>query len=75
MDRDLVRQLGWVAGDLDARGYPFAPVVRRGARALLNGDAPDRDGGCVGCGQPVPDTPRGRPRKWCGERCRRRHRP
>ena len=70
---DLARLLGFVAGDLETRGYPRAGVVRQAARALLS-SAP-ADEGCRGCGGPLPEQPAGRPRIWCGEPCRRRHRP
>jgi hypothetical protein len=26
---------------------------------------------CAGCGDPLPPQKRGRPRKWCSQRCRR----
>jgi hypothetical protein len=71
---ELARTLGYVAADLDARGYHAAGAVRRAARALLEVD-PATDGGCPGCGVEVPYQGRGRPRRWCSERCRRRHRP
>lgn len=74
-DRQLARLVAQVAADLDARGYHAAGVVRQAARALLDGQPDGDDGGCCGCGRPVTHTDRGRPRKWCGERCRRRHRP
>jgi hypothetical protein len=66
---DLARQLALVAGDLDAKHYPYAAVVRRAARALvaLEADPPDPDG-CAGCGQALT----GRRRRWCSEACRSR---
>lgn len=74
MSHDLARGLALVASDLDAKGYPLAGMVRQAARALLNGDH-GTDGGCRGCGAELAYAGRGRPRVWCGESCRRRHRP
>lgn len=74
----LARDLAHVASDLERRGYPYAPGVRRAARALLhlsmiNGHGGDPDG-CPGCGRTVHQPERGRRRRWCSERCRRRYR-
>ncbi len=71
---DLARLLARVAAELDERGYSRAGVVRRAARALLDGPETE-PGGCRGCGGPLPTSPKGRPRQWCSEPCRRRHRP
>lgn len=60
---DLARQLGFVAADLEKRQYPFAGVVRIGARVLL--DVPgSSDSGCRGCGADLPTRQTGRPRVW-----------
>lgn len=69
---NLARQAAFVAADLDRRGYPMASVVRMAARALLELDPPAA--GCRGCGAALPVQSGGRPRVWCGEPCRRRHR-
>lgn len=70
---ELAQQLAWVAGDLESRGYQFSAVVRRGAWRLI--DVPEGDDdGCRGCREPLEQPARGRPREWCSERCRRRHR-
>jgi hypothetical protein len=88
---ELVRLLATMAGDLERKGYPAAPVVRMGARELLEADREARDarerleelhgapGGlsgrsCAGCGSPLPVSVKGRPRRWCSERCRDRSR-
>lgn len=73
-DLDLARLLAKTAAVLDQRGDPLGGIVRRGARALLDGPAPSA-GGCRGCGGPVPVRATGRPRVWCGEACRRKRRP
>jgi endogenous inhibitor of DNA gyrase (YacG/DUF329 family) len=72
---DLVAALLYVADDLDKRGYPLAGAVRQGARKLAEAEAiaPSVDA-CPGCGNPIPRNPRGRPRRWCSERCRKRGR-
>jgi hypothetical protein len=69
---DIARQLGFVAADLDRRHYPYAGVLRQAARVLLGVD--QDTSGCRGCGRPLDQPPTGRRRRWCGERCRRRHR-
>lgn len=71
---DLARLLGLVATGLDNEGHRYSGIVRHAARVVL--DVPDhRDGGCRGCGARLPTAGRGRPRVWCSETCRRRHRP
>ncbi len=70
---DLARLLARVAADLDERGYARAGVVRRAARALLDGPVPTEDG-CRGCGAELPQPVTGGRRVWCSERCRRRGR-
>jgi hypothetical protein len=69
----LVRQLAYVAADLEARTYPYVGVLRRAARALLEVDPPDDDG-CRGCGRPLDQPATGRRRVWCREACRSRNR-
>ncbi len=70
----LARDLAFVAGDLDQRGYPFAGTIRQAARALL--DVPEPAGqGCKACGADLPAGRTGRPRIWCSDKCRRAHRP
>jgi hypothetical protein len=69
---DLARRLGYVAADLDRRGYVYAGVLRQAARVLLEVDQDPP--GCRGCGRPLDQPATGRRRRWCGERCRRRHR-
>jgi hypothetical protein len=68
----LARQLAYVAGDLDARLYPYTGVLRQAARALLDLDHHD---GCRGCGTHLEQPATGRRRVWCSESCRRRKRP
>lgn len=69
---ELARQGAYVAGDLDRRLYPYAGVVRRLVRAVL--EALDTDEhGCRGCGGELVQPPTGRRREWCSERCRKRH--
>jgi hypothetical protein len=72
--RDLARLVALAAADLEQRGYPMHGIVRQAARALVTRPTAAPDGGCPGCGQPVAQPERGRPRKWCGEACRSRHR-
>lgn len=76
MSADLARLLATVAADLDAVGYPAAGVVRQGARALAQcgHNHNHQQDGCPGCGSEVPQAERGRPRVWCSQRCRDRHR-
>jgi hypothetical protein len=70
----LARQLGWVAGHLDSKGYPFAAPVRVAARIVL--EVPDHDDpdGCRGCGDTLTQPATGRRRIWCSEACRSRTR-
>lgn len=70
---DLARTLALVAGDLDRRLYPYAGVVRRAARALLEAEPP-ADDGCLGCGAPLEQPATGRRRKYHDEACRSRAR-
>jgi hypothetical protein len=67
---ELARLVALAAADAEARGSPYAGVMRRAARELA---CPDRggDGRCRGCGGALT----GRQRSWCSEACRRRHRP
>lgn len=65
---ELAGRLVYVAEDLDRQGYPYAGIIRQGARALLEAappaSAPERR--CVGCEEPLPPYGgRGRPRRWC----------
>jgi hypothetical protein len=69
----LARSLGFVAADLDRRGYAYSGLLRQAARALLEIDPDDPDG-CPGCGRTIDQPPTGRRRIWCSEACRRRHR-
>ena len=66
----LARLLVDLADEERARRY--RPVMRRAARLLVTGQASAADGGCARCGKPLEQKPRGRPRKWCSERCRRK---
>jgi predicted nucleic acid-binding Zn ribbon protein len=70
---DFVATLLWVASDLDRRSYPFAGAIRQGACRIseLEAIAPAPDA-CERCGAPIDRKPRGRPRRFCSERCRRR---
>jgi hypothetical protein len=71
---DLVSALLFVAEDLESRLYPYSgDAVRRGAVRIaeLEAAAPT-PGGCSRCGAPLDQKPRGRPRRYCSERCRRR---
>lgn len=73
-ERDaLARQLAYIAGDLDRRMYPYAAVVRRAARAVLDVDPADDDA-CLGCGLPLDQPATGRRRKYHDEACRSRAR-
>jgi hypothetical protein len=60
--------------DLEQRDYAYLGVVRQLVAALAGvpKSAPD---GCAGCGAELDQSGRGRPRRWCAESCRRRHRP
>jgi hypothetical protein len=75
-----------VAADADRTGFPFGGVIRRGAALLLEvpderpGDSPGSGAksfapACQGCGVELARAAKGRPRRWCSETCRRRHRP
>jgi len=70
----LARTLGFVAADLEQRGYHGHGVVRAAARVLL--DVPDdRDpDGCAGCRAVLVQPHTGRRRRWCSEACRSRAR-
>lgn len=65
---DTARQLL----DLADEHRKLRPVLRRAARLLLTGQTPDTEEGCRRCGRPLEQKPRGRPRKWCSDRCRRK---
>lgn len=73
MSYELARTLAKVAGILESRGDAFAPVVRRGARALLDVPEPTEEG-CRGCGSELAQPRTGRRRVWCCEACRSRAR-
>lgn len=70
MNLDLARQVAIVAGDLEAKGYSYAGVIRQAARALA-AEPQSIDDGCRRCGAPLPSKGRGRPRIWCDDQCRR----
>ncbi len=63
---NVVTVLLAVADDLEGRHYPMAGVLRQLARevAQLSFDDPADDGRC-GCGQPIVQPRRGRPRRYC----------
>lgn len=74
-DRDKLAQLlARAAADLDARGWPYGPVVRAGARALLEVPATNPGPSCNACGKALIQPATGRHRRWCSERCRSRAR-
>lgn len=67
----LARRLGWIAQNLDVKGYQFTGPIRDAARLLLDlpeREAPDAD--CAGCEAPLVQPATGRRRKWCSESCR-----
>ena len=69
----VARLLAQVAAGLDERR---AGIVRQAVHLLL--EVPDHATAgdtCAGCGAELDQPATGRPRKWCSERCRRRHRP
>ena len=73
--RDVAHDLLVLAEVLDRRGVLMAGVCRRGARALVEmsamvGDVDER--ACPACGGEVTQLPRGRPKIFCSDRCRRR---
>ena len=73
----LARDLAAVAAEMDSRGLPYGPGIRRAAFALLHlAMLHQQHGstGCPGCGAEVDQPERGRRRTWCSERCRRRFR-
>jgi hypothetical protein len=68
-----LRLLLWVAGDLERRQYPYAPVVRAAARLLAEvDDGGEVDRRCDECGGELPVRATGRPAVYCGGRCRKR---
>jgi len=72
---DVARDLLLLAEVLDQRGSLMAGVCRRGARLIVElatkvGDVDER--ACPTCGGAVTRVPRGRPRVYCSDRCRRR---
>lgn len=75
---NMARLTSVIADDLERRRYQGAPGVRRAARMLMELAPLAAATGtprCDGCGAELVQTGRGRPRKWCSESCRRRHRP
>jgi hypothetical protein len=70
----LARTLGFVAADLEARGYHGHGVVRQAARHMLEVPDDQDDAGCAGCRAELTQPPTGRRRKWCSEACRSRAR-
>ena len=73
--RDVAHDLLVLAEILDQRGVLMSGVCRRGARALIEmstkvGDVDERD--CPTCGAEITRLPRGRPKIFCSDRCRRR---
>lgn len=79
-DRDLIRLALAAAAAMDDRAAPAtAGLLRQLARRLqeLASGAPaaPEQRTCRGCGAPLPPSSGpGRPRAWCGERCRARAR-
>lgn len=71
-ERDrYARMLLAIASDLEQRLYPFAGAVRHAAGLLKAAPPPPAPGVCQGCANPVATSARGRPRKWCSDRCRK----
>jgi hypothetical protein len=71
---DLAHLAGLLVADLEQRCYPYLGALRQVVAAALAG-VPKSGDGCAGCGRELAQSGRGRPRRWCGESCRRRHRP
>lgn len=71
----LAHLLHRIFQQLDDMGYPGAPAVLRGAQVLATAAHATTADGCRGCGAELNQPATGRRRVWCGETCRRRHRP
>jgi hypothetical protein len=76
---EVARLLTLSAAELEHRGIPLAPIVRRGARTLvevlaeLDALRPDQaEQPCPTCGAEVTQPPTGRRRRYCSDRCRHR---
>ncbi len=76
----LARDLGYVAADLDARGYVYAGGVQQAARVLLalagtQQEATSTSHGkptkCRRCGAGIEQKPTGRTRLYCSAPCRK----
>jgi hypothetical protein len=76
-DAELARTLLYVADELDGKAYQKTGVIRVAARRLIGLERQRQDGGspeggtCEWCGGPILRVNRGRPRRFCRDRCRR----
>lgn len=74
-DLDLAQLLAMVADHLDRLSYPYAGIVHQGARrlALARPELEAGEGSCPVCGSELVQPATGRRRKFCSDRCRKRH--
>lgn len=66
-DRRLTREslmatLGWISRQLKPEQRVYADILDNLVAALANPTPPD---GCRRCGEPIPTSRMGRPRKYC----------
>lgn len=72
-DEDLPSLLTWVAEECDGPAFPYAGVLRRAAREIvelrrqLAVNERSTPGGCRWCGRSLEQSNTGRPREFCSD--------
>lgn len=74
----MVTSVMLVVEDLESKGYQHCGPLRVAARKLTRYEADaegppraERDDVCGRCGAEIEQKPRGRPRVWCSDACRK----